>query len=124
MKKTTEKVDPYRIKVEKFASDESYGMNGVFKIPGPRGIYLLCIVSNGGGWDHVSVERFTEKRSERVKVPYWNEMCFIKDLFWDSEEVVIQYHPAKSTYVNVSEGVLHLWKPQNATIPTPPITFV
>jgi len=51
--------------------------------------------------------------------PNWREMCFIKDLFWDEEDVVIQYHPKKSEYVNLHNNYLHLWRPIGVEIPTP-----
>lgn len=51
-------------------------------------------------------------------------MCYIKSLFWDDEEVVIQYHPKKSEYVNLHPYCLHLWKPIGIEIPTPPKEMV
>ena len=52
-------------------------------------------------------------------------MCFIKDVFWDEEDVVIQYHPKKSEYVNRHENCLHLWRPVlDDPIPTPPKELV
>ena len=39
-------------------------------------------------WEHVSV-------SLPDRCPTWEEMCFIKDLFWNSDECVVQYHPPK-----------------------------
>jgi hypothetical protein len=50
-------------------------------------------------------------------------MCFVKDLFWDVEEVVVQFHPKKSEYVN-NFRVLHLWRPTNGVFPTPPAILV
>jgi len=47
-------------------------------------------------------------------------MCFVKNLFWEEEETVIQFHPAKSLYVNHHPFCLHLWKPEEAVIQTPP----
>jgi hypothetical protein len=47
-------------------------------------------------------------------------MCFAKDLFWDEEERVIQYHPPLSQYVKNSSFRLHLWKPKYQEIPAPP----
>lgn len=67
----------------------------------------------GEPWEHVSV-------SARLGVPRWEEMCWIKDLFWGPDEWVIQYHPAAADYVNVHPNVLHLWKPVAVPIPTPP----
>ncbi len=51
-------------------------------------------------------------------------MCFIKDLFWDEDDVVVQYHPAKSDYVNNHQYTLHLWRPTEGEMPTPPSIMV
>ena len=66
----------------------------------------LCVGRNEDGWEHVSAE-FMAKR-----LPTWNEMCFIKDMFWGEEEEVVQIHPRKSDYVNITDA-LHLWRPVN-----------
>lgn len=75
------------------------------------------IASWGSGWDHVSI-------SFMNRCPTWDEMCWIKDLFWFSEETVMQLHPPESAYVNQHPYCLHLWKPQKHNIPLPPIEFV
>lgn len=51
-------------------------------------------------------------------------MCAVKDLFFEPEDCVIQYHPPKSEYVNHHPGCLHLWMPLNEKIPLPPKIFV
>jgi hypothetical protein len=89
---------------------------GAFKIPF-EGRELYVIASFGGGWKHVSV-------SLENRCPNWKEMCFIKNLFFDEEETVIQYHPKKSQYKNLHEFCLHMWKPIYFEIPTPPLEFV
>lgn len=66
---------------------------------------LKIICSDGWGWDHVSV-------STHTRCPTWEEMCFVKDLFFEADEVVMQLHPAKSSYVNHHDFCLHLWRPQ------------
>lgn len=81
--------------------------------------FASVIWSNGGGWDHVSVCPF-----ERRRVPTWDEMCRLKDMFFDPEEVVVQYHPARSQYVNNLENCLHLFRPQTVEIPVPPSIMV
>lgn len=75
------------------------------------------IWSNGGGWDHVSV-------SFPNRVPTWDEMCRIKDIFFREDECCVEYHPAKKNYVNIHPYCLHIWKPQEAEIPIPPIIYV
>ncbi len=89
---------------------------GAWQIPF-EGRTLRIIASHGGGWNHVSVS--LEKRC-----PNWREMCFIKDLFFDEEDCVIQYHPPKSKYKNIHPFCLHLWQPQDIEIPTPPLEYV
>ena len=73
---------------------------------------LRVISSTGMGWDHVSV-------SLENRCPNWREMCFIKDLFFDEEETVIQFHPKKSEYVNNHPYCLHPWRPQDFEIKLP-----
>lgn len=77
------------------------GNNGIFFIPD----LLRVIASDGLGWEHVSV-------SKKYEMPSWEEMCKIKELFWDDpEDWAIQYHPRKSSYVNNHSFCLHLWCP-------------
>ncbi len=47
-------------------------------------------------------------------------MCFLKDLFWEKNEVCIQIHPSELEYVNTHPFVLHIWRPVDQPIPTPP----
>ena len=58
---------------------------------------------NGKPVEHVSV-------SLRRRCPTWDEMNIIKDIFWDDEECVIQFHPPKSKYVNAFPYCLHMWR--------------
>ncbi|MFV2055406.1 MAG: hypothetical protein ACC707_03020 [Thiohalomonadales bacterium] len=78
---------------------------------------LRMRASNGADWEHVSV-------SLVHRVPSWEEMCWVKDLFWDDEDVVVQYHPRKSEYVNIHPYVLHLWRPMVEVMPLPPVICV
>lgn len=65
------------------------------------------------GWNHVSV-------SKKYECPTWEEMCFVKGLFWDDpEDWAVQYHPPKSKYVNNHPYCLHLWQPVESTIQMP-----
>lgn len=93
-------------------SSAESGNNGAFLIPGPCGQTLKIIASNGLGWEHVSV-------SLKGRIPFWMEMCAIKDLFWDPEDCVIQFHPPKSEYVNNCNFCLHLWRPIGVKFPMP-----
>lgn len=96
------------------------GHNGRFLVQGPCGCKLQLISYDGreSGWEQVSVS------TDRHRSPNWPEMCFAKDLFWDEEECVIQYHPPLSQYVKNDRWCLHLWKPVHAAIPVPPSSLV
>ncbi len=100
--------EKYRRLVGILSSNITYGNNGVFEIEG-----ILCIASDGGGWEHVSVA--LPKRT-----PTWEEMCFIKDIFWEKEQTVVQFHPKESEYVNNHPYVLHLWKKSGEAFALPP----
>lgn len=78
--------------------------NGHFHIKCQSGS-LSVRISNGGGWDHVSV-------SLKHRCPTWSEMCFVKSLFFKDYEWVMQLHPPKSENVNYHKFCLHLWRPQ------------
>ena len=109
-----------------YDSDASYGNNGMFFVPRngrmgaggfKEGSPFKIICSDGDGWEHVSI-------SLPTRCPTWEEMCRIKDLFWDETDCVIQYHPPKSDYVNNHPFCLHLWRPVDAEIPRPPVYMV
>lgn len=101
-----------RIRTGQFKTDESYGNNGCFGFG-----KLIIIASDGENWEHVSVSR-------NDRCPTWEEMCQVKDLFWDEQETVIQFHPPKSEYINQHLYCLHLWKPIGEVIKTPPKILV
>jgi len=83
------------------------------KGPGP----LRIIVSTGDGWDHVSV-------SLRHRVPSYEEMVMVADLFFEDWEVAVQYRVAKRDHINIHSYVLHWWRPLEATLPLPPPELV
>ena len=107
-------------------SEESDGWNGAFMFDLGSKRRAMFIVSNGEGWEHVSCHVRYQNAKGKVKflTPSWQEMCLIKELFWKGDETVLQYHPAESEYVNNHPHVLHLWRPTETEIPTPPKVFV
>lgn len=96
------------------------GNNGVFFIPHYRikDYIFQVIASDGKGWEHVSVQVMHRKGSS-TRCCTWEEMSWIKDLFWDENDTVVQYHPPKKEYVNNAEFVLHLWRPVGKHLPRP-----
>jgi hypothetical protein len=96
---------------------------GAFLLSPKPGVVLRVIANTGNRtsewWEHVSI-------SLVHRTPTWDEMCWIKDLFWKEEECVVQYHPPKSEYVNCHPNTLHLWRPTRSKdkMPIPPSYLV
>lgn len=106
----------HRLRCGPYASTAEDGFNGVFAFPVAGEARLVCcIASDGLGWKHVSV-RFGPTN---LKTPSWEVMAAVKDLFWEPEEWVVQFHPAKSECVNYYPGCLHLWQPIGVDFPKP-----
>lgn len=96
----------HRILTGAYRSLPTMGFNGAFMFPLQGEERLVCVIaSDGGGWEHVSVSFGPVKG-----IPSWQIMCAVKDLFWEPEQWVVQFHPAMSEYVNHHEGCLHLWR--------------
>ena len=106
-----------------FVPDDATG--GFFLIPHPelRNYYFSAIANCGGDWEHVCVTVYPHRaRPDRSCI--WEEMCFIKSLFWEDEQTVMQLHPMKSEYINNHPHCLHLWRPVKGIIPTPPSILI
>ena len=94
-----------------------------FQLWGPCGADLFILASDGryygedNVWEHVSVS--TPRRP-----PNWQEMCFVKDLFWAEDECVVQYHPPVASYINNDPYCLHLWRWRGGEFPMPPAILV
>ena len=68
------------------------------------GIHFGIIAgSDENGWEHVSVWN-------PARCPTWEEMCEIKDVFWNGDEECIQIHPRKKEYINLLDTCLHIWR--------------
>ena len=81
---------------------------------------MTVIWSYGGGWEHVSIDG-------KKRIPTWDEMCQLKDMFFTEDECCVQYHPPKREYVNNIPYCLHIWKPieqYSGVLPIPPSLLV
>lgn len=110
MRQDGKHLDRYRLTHPTMGDSPNGSLYGYFRVllDGKK----LNVISSGerhGGdpysaesWEHVSVSLFN-------RCPTWREMKFVKDLFWRPEELVVQFHPPHSSYVNQYENCLHLW---------------
>lgn len=115
-----EALEKCRIRSGLFGTTRSFGNNGAFIVPcRPQRSTLKLIMSDQEGWEHVSVSVHRQNRC-----PTWEEMCWVKDLVWQPDERVVQFHPPETEYVRAHPYVLHLWKPIGVELPHPPHTMV
>lgn len=84
-------------------------MSGWIKLPDCKRCSVVWS-RNEGGYEHVSVSPIN-----KFIMPSWDDMCALKDIFFDDEEEVYQIHPPKSEYVNMMSNCLHLWKRADGT---------
>ena len=106
----------------KINSTDDFGNNGCFSIKQSSGkakSLFFIQASDGMCWEHVSVSLPLANRC-----PTWEEMCYVKGLFWDEGDVVIQIHPAKKDYVNFAKNCLHLWRSKDHAQALPPSILI
>ena len=117
-----------RITTGPLASRHGDGPYGAFLVWSPEPGWQLRLIVAGAdepvaeGWEHVSVSAL-RPHTGKTRTPTWKEMAYVKRLHWDDDDVVIQFHPRLSDYVNVHPHVLHLWRDTRGTR-TPPAVLV
>ena len=125
MRKNWFLVDKWRMQFPGYESQPG-DLFGTFLIPyngaqlrviATDGDYLVVGLTKDYAWEHVSV-------SLENRCPTWEEMSFVKNLFWKDDETVIQFHVPKPSHVNFHPFCLHLWRPILKEIPLPPIDTV
>ena len=115
-------MDRWRVRSGLLRTTNADGRQGAFAMPNPLASGELLIIASDArepeaeGWEHVSV-------STATRCPTWAEMCYIKNIWWQPEETVCQFHPPESQYVNNNRYVLHMWKPPYPVL-LPPIATV
>ncbi len=58
--------------------------------------------ADGRRWLHVSCSRPN-------RIPDWDDLRTVKDLFIGADRKAVQVFPPKAEYVNINSNVLHLW---------------
>ncbi len=91
----------------------------VFKLDESSCLYAFAI--DNFGWDHIGAYVvYFDLRKKPYRIPTAEEMEFLKNAFFEQDEVVIEVHPKKEDYVNINEYMLHLWRPNREDLPLPP----
>ncbi len=99
-----------------WVSETKDGFKGIIALHNWKG---TIIVSNGAGWEHVSVSP-----QKKHYIPTWDDMSTIKELFFNDDEAVIEIHPPKIDYVNNMPNCLHLWRCSYKEMVLPPSCLV
>ena len=128
--------DPAIAKWRDHEADKMYGtkaeeraLGGAFLVPFKREgdlrqrQWLRVIASSGAdqpaeyAFDHLSV-------SLSNRCPTWEEMDYIKRLFFKPEEVAYQLHMPPSDNISMHPYCLHIWRPVKEKIQLPPADTV
>ena len=79
--------------------------DGVLWVSGSLGISVILsgnTEQDGKRWLHLSLAR-------RSRLPSWEEVRLVKDLFLGKERLAVQVLPPASRYININPHCLHLW---------------
>lgn len=110
-------LERFRRDLPGYPSQNSGDLHGYFETPKGSAFPGLRIISSGdldpSGWEHVSV-------SLQFRCPTWEEMCWVKSLFWRKDETVVQFHPKISRYKNEHPYCLHMWSRRGHEYELPP----
>ena len=127
MRKDWSHLEKFRMQIPGFPRTEPGTTWAMFIMQkGRRQIRMMAADGDDTRWEHVSVTiKYKNEKGQIADVmPTWDEMCEVKDLFWDPEECVLQMHPPRSQYVNYHARCLHLWRPLDLTLTPPPNILV
>lgn len=126
-KKLHDSIERCRINLTEFEQTKRGQLRGLFIVRNAQ--MQINIISDEGersGWEHVSISVKYDHPILGIvdHTPGWDVMNQVKDMFWDEDECVLQFHPPKSEYVNTKQNVLHLWKKVGVNHETPPKELV
>lgn len=99
--------------LEKYINNDigKSNINKSFSVPLNDNKEAFVIASeNFMGWDHVSAHIISVESGALNRTPNNEEMQFLRNLFFEDEEVVLEFHPAKKDYINNHSYVLHMWR--------------
>jgi hypothetical protein len=98
--------------------------HGLFKLRCPAtNRWLTVLVGSSDGWeemglllpawDHVSV-------SGQLRTPDWDEMRWVAEQFFEDDECLVQFRPARADYIDCHPHTLHWWRMVGVEFPVPP----
>ena len=117
----SKEAEKYRYKQGQFGTKEGDDF-GLFiiktpKMKNPLKVIVAPMNNDECKWEHVSV-------SKQTSCPTWEEMCYVKNLFWSKDEVVVQFHPDEKNYIDTCGTCLHMWRNKETGHELPPSILV
>ena len=98
--------------------------NGAFHVQRRGTPDKLTIISSDGKW--WNEERLPGEPWEHVSIstpdrcPTWQEMSWVKSMFFEDTETVVEFHVPKADHIKFHPFVLHLWRLTKSAFPMPP----
>ena len=83
--------------------NDEHGGYGIFRYGSLRNASVIWGRNEGGKYDHVSI-------SPSGRTPTWEELCKVKDTFFNDDEECYQIFPKKREHVNLDKNCLHIWR--------------
>lgn len=119
-------LEQHRVLAGPFATRPGSGWCGAWSLLCRDATTLHIIASDHDGWDHVSIHAAAPgaNGTGEKRTPTWDQMCYVRSLFFRGDEWVVQFHPPAEKRVNIHPYVLHLWRCQATEFPTPPVEMV
>lgn len=118
-----EQIARFRVTSGPYGTTDANGNEGLYRVPLATGEVMTVFVSDGRDWreaglpgepwEHVSVSLGT-------RCPTWEELEYVRQIFWEADETVVQLHVPRRRHVNTHPYCLHLWRPTKTPIPLPP----
>lgn len=115
-KKLPVNLQRFRVDLPGYQRVPDDSIEGAFLIP-YLDFELQVMCGYGEGWDHVSV-------SVKGRCPTWEEMNWVRGLFFEADETVIQIHAPRNKYINFHKHTLHMWRHWEQVINLPPAKFI
>lgn len=126
MKSSFAHLEKGRIKQGEFKSKEGDHFGAFYFILSDQtNVHVIVDDGEQTGWEHVSATMWKNRKGKsRPIIPTYDQMQFIKQIFWEDDEAVIQIHPPKDQYVNNHQTCYHLWRNKNQKLELPPKILV
>lgn len=102
-------------------SFEATGNNGLFILPNDKivGSFFVIWVETEPGFIHMTVT-VNRKGHKGGRAPNTEELTWVKEQFWDKEDVVVQYFVGAEGYQHINPAIVNLYECTRIFFPVPP----